>query len=82
MKDKEFPWCSNSRRWIAVDFSLKLPKTCPNECEKECEWEKCAYFSWKEETPYIRRKREIMESYGMPIISSRKVYEDLEKEEE
>lgn len=80
-KENEYPWCSNSKRWIAVDFNLVLPKTCPNEAEKECEWEKCAYFIWRKETPYLKYKREIMKSYGMSIISSRKYYEDLEKEE-
>ena len=81
VKENEYPWCSNSRRWLAVEFSLQLPKTCPNESEKECEWEKCAYFSWQEETPYIKKKREIMKSYGMPIISSRKLYESLGEED-
>jgi len=81
MKENEYPWCSNSRLWLTVEFELKIPKTCPNVREQFCEWEKCAYFIWREETSYLKKRREIMKSYGMPIISSRKHYEDLDKEE-
>lgn len=81
MKENEYPWCSNSRRWIEVEFSLSMPKTCPNVREQFCEFEKCAYFSWREETLWLKEKRKLMKSYGMDIISSRKHYEDLDKEE-
>lgn len=76
----EFPWCANSRHWITVFFNLKMPKTCPNVGEQFCEWEDCAYFSWKKSTPFFEKKREIMKRYGMEIISSRRDYEKLEGE--
>lgn len=80
-KKDGYPWCSNSKHWITVEFNLRLPKTCPNWDEKECEWEKCAYFSWREETSYLKKKRELMKSYGMDIISSKNYFEHMEKEE-
>ena len=68
--NKLYPFCLNSKQWITVMFSMFLPKSCPNETEQFCEYEKCAYYESREATPYLLRMIKIMKSYGMDIINA------------
>jgi len=68
--NKFYPFCLNSKRWLTVMFFMNLPKSCPNEAEKECEYEKCAYYELKKPTSYLLKMIKIMKLYGMDIISA------------
>jgi len=65
-----YPYCLNSRRWITVFFFMNLPKTCPYREDKSCQDETCAYFQWKEETPYLKNMKLIFKVWfeGADII--------------
>ena len=65
---KVYPFCLNSKRWITVLFVMNLPKSCPHETEKDCEYDKCAYYERREASPYLLKMRRIMKLYGMDII--------------
>lgn len=63
-------------------FDFSMPLTCPNEAEKCCSMEECAYFQWKEESEYLRWKRKLMKIYldGAEIITSREEWENPDRE--
>lgn len=64
-----YPFCLNSKRWLTVMLSMNLPKSCPNQTEQECEYEKCTYYEEREATPYLLKLMERFMLREMKIIN-------------
>jgi hypothetical protein len=43
---------------------MNLPKTCPNETEKDCQYERCGYWEDKEISKYAIKKARAIKNLG------------------